>query len=410
MSDKSEPKPGSEMASPLPEVQFALALSRTINALEKDPAQLRHTVYEQARIALWRDIIALDDPEHRDRLARALETAIVGVEKFASHHENLTSRNNPLALNKAAHPAQITSSSGQAVMRYARDISPPLPTALIDVDRLPPAPRRTIVDVSPQYVKAIRKKNIPWIAISGLAAVFILIASAIAIRQPQNWLPKLFGGASQTGATRSADLTWAQTTTLRTPASPEPAASAAVAPKPNFPLPTTYGSFALNDGQLVELSVLEGNVPDKRVAIASPFQTPSRTVLADGSPTFVIFRRDLASIPSDGIEVRVIAHISRTMKFDSSAKSSPNYAAEDDLWSLRGISYKFKAAPVIGYPEVMVVRPESSDTVLPPGRYALVLKRQGFDFTVAGNVTDPSHCLERTEAANGTFYSPCKTP
>jgi hypothetical protein len=181
------------------------------------------------------------------------------------------------------------------------------------------------------------------------------------------------------------------------------------APKPDFPLPASYGSYAVNDGQLVELHLLEGLVPDKRVAIASSLHTPSQTVLAGGSPTFVIFRRDLASIPSDGIEVRVIAKISRTMKFDSTAKSSPGYAVEDDLWSVRGISYKFKSAPVAGNPEMIVVRSDSPEVVLPPGRYALVLKRQGFDFTIAGDVTDPNQCLERTEAANGTFYSPCKT-
>ena len=95
------------------------------------------------------------------------------------------------------------------------------------------------------------------------------------------------------------------------------------------------------------------------------------------------------------------------MKFDS-AKSLPDYAAEDDLWSIRGISYKFKSAPVPGQPEMMLVRPESPEIVLSPGRYALVLKRQGYDFTIAGEVTDPNHCLERTEAANGTFFSPCK--
>ena len=44
------------------------------------------------------------------------------------------------------------------------------------------------------------------------------------------------------------------------------------------------------------------------------------------------------------------------------------------------------------------------------GRYALVLKSQAFDFTVSGPITEPGHCLERTEAANGTFYSECRNP
>jgi hypothetical protein len=42
------------------------------------------------------------------------------------------------------------------------------------------------------------------------------------------------------------------------------------------------------------------------------------------------------------------------------------------------------------------------------GRYILALKNQGYDFTVAGKVSDPSHCLERTDAANGSFYTDCQ--
>jgi hypothetical protein len=48
--------------------------------------------------------------------------------------------------------------------------------------------------------------------------------------------------------------------------------------------------------------------------------------------------------------------------------------------------------------------------VLPPGRYVLVLKDQSYDFTVAGTVTDLAQCLERTDAANGEFYSECQKP
>ena len=54
---------------------------------------------------------------------------------------------------------------------------------------------------------------------------------------------------------------------------------------------------------------------------------------------------------------------------------------------------------------MLVIR---SDSVLPAGRYVLILKRQAYDFAIAGPVTDPNQCLERIEAANGVFYSPCK--
>jgi hypothetical protein len=57
---------------------------------------------------------------------------------------------------------------------------------------------------------------------------------------------------------------------------------------------------------------------------------------------------------------------------------------------------------------MLLIQPENAEFVLPAGRYVLVLKNQGYDFTVAGPMTDPSQCLERTEAANGTFYSECQ--
>jgi hypothetical protein len=56
------------------------------------------------------------------------------------------------------------------------------------------------------------------------------------------------------------------------------------------------------------------------------------------------------------------------------------------------------------------VQPREPDGVLSPGRYALVVKGQAFDFTIEGTVTDKQHCLERLTAANGTFYSQCQAP
>lgn len=53
---------------------------------------------------------------------------------------------------------------------------------------------------------------------------------------------------------------------------------------------------------------------------------------------------------------------------------------------------------------------KSRRCAFPAGRYSLVLKGQAFDFTVSGPITDPAHCLERTEAANGAYYSECQNP
>jgi hypothetical protein len=414
MSEISKLAPAGEPAQTSPEIQFALVLARTINAFKDDPALLRNAVYQQARIALWNDV-ARNDPEEGARLAQALEKAIVGVEKFAARDDGTIRQNRRASLSETAHSALLPPPTGRAVEPYLSEASRrPLPPTAQAGDR---STHQGMVDITPEDFKAVYKRpsRFPWgTLVVGLSVICaILVGVGFVLKQPRQSLSKVFSRASHPSAEKQAeDLAWTQTTTLRAPVSPDSAAAprpdSAAGPRPDFPPPTTYGSFALREGQLVELSALEGTVPDKRVAIASPFHTSSRTVLVDGSPTFVVFRRDLASIPADGIEVRVIAKVSRTMKFDSTAKSSPDYAPEEDLWSIRGISYKFKSAPVPGQPEMMIVRPESPDVVLSPGRYALVLKRQGYDFTIAGEVTDPNHCLERTEASNGTFYSACR--
>ena len=57
---------------------------------------------------------------------------------------------------------------------------------------------------------------------------------------------------------------------------------------------------------------------------------------------------------------------------------------------------------------MMVLKSEQPDLTLASGRYAVVIKGQGYDFAVAGPITDPSQCMEKVEAANGSFYAECK--
>jgi hypothetical protein len=56
----------------------------------------------------------------------------------------------------------------------------------------------------------------------------------------------------------------------------------------------------------------------------------------------------------------------------------------------------------------VLLRPGNADFVFSPGRYALVLKGQAYDFTIDGPITEPAQCLERIEAANGSFYHACQ--
>jgi hypothetical protein len=202
---------------------------------------------------------------------------------------------------------------------------------------------------------------------------------------------------------------------VATPSNPEPSQqtsvtadvkTAAVSSTPlPFPLPSDYGVYALANAELIELQLLSEQLPDKRVAISTPINQPSRTTLPDGKAKFLVFRRDLAGNALDRIEVRVVARVARALIFDSKGKPS---SAPVDAWNIRNLSYEFKVRPVTAHPEMLLVQPKDPDFTLPAGRYILALRNQGYDFTVAGKVTDPSQCLERTDAANGSFYTDCQ--
>jgi hypothetical protein len=157
---------------------------------------------------------------------------------------------------------------------------------------------------------------------------------------------------------------------------------------------------------LNELPLLPERVPDKRIAMSTPIIEPSRTSLGDGKVKFVLFRRDLAGNAPERLEVRVVARVVRALTFDS--KGKPTFTPVSDAWNIRNVSYELRVRPIPGNPEMLLAQSEKPDFVLAPGRYILVLREQGYDFTVAGEITDPNQCLERTDAMNGSFYSECQ--
>jgi hypothetical protein len=181
-----------------------------------------------------------------------------------------------------------------------------------------------------------------------------------------------------------------------------PAASQA---KPAPLLPTDYGVYAVSNDALIGLSLLPGRPPDIRVAVSAAITVPSRTILPNGHPKFIVFRRDLGSSIADRAEVRIVAKVEREF--------SPNVMGKkpaDDMWVMRNISFPLRLSPVHDNPEMLELHSEDPALELTPGRYALVLKTEAYDFSVEGESTDPKQCIERIVAANGTFYSDCKRP
>ena len=80
---------GKNFAARLPEVDFAVVLSRVIESIDHDPAQLRNAVYELARIRLQREARRSYPPMEVRRLTLALESAIQGVETVYSRHDEM---------------------------------------------------------------------------------------------------------------------------------------------------------------------------------------------------------------------------------------------------------------------------------------------------------------------------------
>src|SRR5260370_42408814 len=124
--------------------------------------------------------------------------------------------------------------------------------------------------------------------------------------------------------------------------------------------------------------------------MSTPVDQPSRTTLPDGKAKFVLFRRDLAGNAPERMEVRVVARVMRALTFD--AKGKPTFSPISDSWNIRNVSYEFRVRPIPGNPEMLLAQSDKADFALAAGRYVLVLRDQGYDFTIACKVTATSHC------------------
>ena len=173
-----------------------------------------------------------------------------------------------------------------------------------------------------------------------------------------------------------------------------------------FPLPTSFGIYALSENKLLELHALSLNVPDARVAVSAEIKTASPTTISDNRPTFILFRRDLLNSAPQTITLRVVARVAReTAIIDGKA----NVAAIEQTWRIRNVSQELKVAPIENQREMIIARLDDG-VVLSPGRYLLVLNRIGYDFSIDGPTPSPAHCIEQFQAANGTIFTQCRNP
>jgi hypothetical protein len=371
-SERDGPKPASL------EVEFALVIARMIDSLKNNPEDMRRAIYELARYKLQEQLPNVN-AEEKERTQQALETAIRGVEAFTEQHVGTLA------------PALHLQLNGPRTASTAGDLFPEL------IPQIGPSSHSN-VDAE-RNAGGSKQTHTPWPHLRRTAAMIaILVAILVAIQQRERLL-SLVHILPQPDRKATLEERIAPLQASNNPVPTPPPA------KPAPLRPTDYGVYAVSNDALIGLSLLPGRPPDIRVAVSAAITAPSRTILPNGHPKFIVFRRDLASSIADRAEVRIVAKIAREFSAGIISKKP-----DDDTWVMRNISFPFRLSPFTDNPEMFELHSEDPALELTPGRYALVLKTQAYDFSVEGDSIDPKQCIERVVASNGTFYSDCKRP
>ncbi len=371
-SDHNRPAP------PSLEVEFALVVAGMIESVKNSPEDIRQVIYDLARYKLQEQLLHAST-EEREHTQQALEGAIRGVEAFSKKHVHIL-------------PPEFQSQlNGLGTASTDRKLSFP--------ELAPQVGPRSRLDSERNAGGSVHKYS-PWPYLRRTAAMIIcLVAILVAVQQREGLLYL---------AHNLPKLEWKTAVEERsapTQISNDPFVSALLPAKSATLRPPDYGVYAISNDALIDLSLLPGRPPDIRVAVSAALTTPSRTILPNGHPKFIIFSRDLASTIGDHAEVRIIAKVAREFSANVAGKKP---AA--DAWVIRNISFPFRLSPVNDNPKMIELHSEDPALELPPGRYALVLKTQAFDFSVEGNAVDPRQCIERIVGSTGIFYSYCKNP
>jgi hypothetical protein len=175
----------------------------------------------------------------------------------------------------------------------------------------------------------------------------------------------------------------------------------------SFPRPTSYGVYAISDNRLIELQPARTTSVDPRPGSQFRIVEPRRTVIASRTLAFVLFHRDLVSNVPEKVPLRIAARVARSMDFDSSGKAVMTTPVTE-TWIVRDRGYTLRASPLGENAEMVMLRSEQPGFSFPSGRYELMLGRQAYDFVVAGEVTDPTHCVEGVATVRGSAFYECQ--
>jgi hypothetical protein len=395
--------------------KFYSALARSISAAGEDDPRRRSSVYRLSRLELKRQLRRRYEIEMQEQ-ASALEHAIAKIEtdftegttaphfssqRFAAQANEPTPTPRAVAIRKGP-----SYEAGQRSDK--RDVLSPPDQPLSYPDHV-----QSKFDARKQHYHSAADKRARgdfWWSIAAVVALGVMIYLLVEMRGDFGNLigrylyPETAGSLPRASIERAAAI---GTDANETKANADKTNAAKIPVTiDGAPLPTSHGVYAVDHGKLINLDTLPIGVPNSNVTVSATIPTPSQTTVPDGHVQFVVFLRDLGTDVPDRASVRVIARVMHALIFDHGGPAKTVHVK--GKWAIRNNAYKMKVTPVDGNPGMIVIRSQNSDFSFPPGRYALVVNGTGYDFAVAGRITDVAQCLERTDAVGAPIYTPCR--
>ena len=406
--------------APAQPLDYYSILLDAIKSTQQNSAQLRALVYERARFNFKRDILFGHSSLGLADLVRHVndfELAVARIEATTIDGQPLTheesSHGHPSPRSDVADDRELATAAPE--LEVAEPITseevtsegtfeaagPPINAVQI----MPPSPLPPLyTDFGPvqrfdnfSYARAPEEL---WrhqrfgrqLTTAIMALAFAVVTAVIVAERPWRW------SQAQTDTKRNMADERETKIARREDAIPE-------TPKLPYPVPTTYGIYALSQNKLVELKSLPINVPDPRVALSAEIKQSS-SVVTDDKPAFILFRRDLLNNAPEKMILRVVAQVVRDTKIVNGAAAVTKV---DETWRIRNISTELKVSPVPGQPEMIIARLNDGPP-LDAGRYVLVVNWTGYDFTVEGPIKSLAFCLEGFQTAtNGSMYNQCRS-
>jgi hypothetical protein len=275
----------------------------------------------------------------------------------------------------------------------------------------PPAPERYPAWLVPAADAMVEPSPLArpqrlWAAWATLPTHVHVVAAALVAAALVTGLSGALPDASPAGSATAKALRPAVSVALKGARISETVGHAAAQPADGepapLPMPRDLGVYAAHDGLLTRLDPLPVTLSAASLRAAAAITRPSRTVLAGDRLSFVVFDRDFADGAPQSVSARVVGRVSRLVQYVEGRARATRIAGS---WRVRDKTYPFKVT-ALSDRDILVIRPDAG-TVLPAGRYALVLNGRGYDFSVAGPVTAPEQCLEQTEVVNGAVIGNC---